>query len=84
MYLVEAGSIAQELEQDEIVRERLIGWLSRRPSLGEVTASVVDGVAILSGHVTSQRDRVLAIELAFDAGADEVQDDLMLTWPLAA
>jgi len=34
--------------------------------------------------VTSNRDRALAIELAIDAGAEDVQDDLMLTWPLAA
>ena len=84
MYLVEAGSVAQELEHDDIVRDRLIGWFSRRPSLAEVDVSVFGGVAILSGRVTSQRDRMLAIELAWDAGADEVQDDLMLTWPLVA
>jgi hypothetical protein len=41
-------------------------------------------VALLRGRVTTNRDRALAIELAFDAGADDVQDELTLNWPLAA
>jgi len=84
MQLVDEGFIVREVDHDEMIRETLIEWYSRRPSLSDVMVAVEEGVAILSGRVTSNRDRALAIELAIDAGAEDVQDDLMLTWPLAA
>jgi len=84
MQLVDEGFIVREVDHDEMIRETLIEWYSRRPSLSDVMVAVEGGVAILSGRVTSNRDRALAIELAIDAGAEDVQDDLMLTWPLAA
>jgi len=84
MQLVDEGFIVREVDHDEMIRETLVEWYSRRPSLSDVMVAVEDGVAILSGRVTSNRDRALAIELAIDAGAEDVQDDLMLTWPLAA
>jgi osmotically-inducible protein OsmY len=52
--------------------------------LRDVTVFVADGVATLRGSVPTNRDRALAIELAWDAGADDIQDDLKLTRPLAA
>jgi len=84
MQLVDEGFIVREVDHDEMIRETLVEWYSRRPSLSDVMVAVEEGVAILSGRVTSNRDRALAIELAIDAGAEDVQDDLMLTWPLAA
>jgi len=84
MQLVDEGFIVREVDHDEMICETLIEWYSRRPSLSDVMVAVEEGVAILSGRVTSNRDRALAIELAIDAGAEDVQDDLMLTWPLAA
>lgn len=84
MQLVHEGYIAREANQDEIIAETLVEWFNRRPSLRDVTVSVTGGVALLRGFIVSNRDRTLAIELALDAGADEVQDELMLTWPLAA
>ena len=84
MQLVHEGYIAREVNQDEIITETLVEWFNRRPSLRDVTVSVTGGVALLRGFIVSNRDRTLAIELALDAGADEVQDELMLTWPLAA
>lgn len=84
MQLVDEGFIVREVDHDEMIRETLVEWYSRRPSLSDVMVAVEEGIAILSGHVTSNRDRALAIELAIDAGAEDVQDDLMLTWPLAA
>jgi hypothetical protein len=84
MQLVDERFVAREVDHDEMVRETLIEWYSRRPSLRDVSVEMRGGVAILRGRVTTNRDRVLAIELALDAGADEVQDELMLTWPLAA
>ena len=84
MQLVHDGYIAREVDHDEILLETLMEWFSRRPSLQDVTVSVTDGVAVLRGYVASDRDRTLAVELALDAGADEVQDELMLTWPLVA
>jgi hypothetical protein len=84
MQLVDERFVAREVNHDEMVCETLIEWYSRRPSLREVQVSVFDGVAVLRGRVTTNRDRALAVELALDAGADEVQDELMLTWPLAA
>jgi BON domain-containing protein len=84
MQLVDERFVAREVNHDEMVCETLIEWYSRRPSLREVRVSVFDGVAVLRGRVTTNRDRALAVELALDAGADEVQDELMLTWPLAA
>jgi len=84
MQLVHEGYIAREVNQDEIIAETLVEWFNRRPSLRDVTVSVTGGVALLRGFIVSNRDRTLAIELALDAGADEVQDELMLTWPLVA
>jgi osmotically-inducible protein OsmY len=84
MQLVHDGYIAREVNQDEIIAETLLEWFNRRPSLRDVTVSVTGGVALLRGFIVSNRDRTLAVELALDAGADEVQDELMLTWPLAA
>lgn len=84
MQLVHDGYIAREVNQDEIIAETLLEWFNRRPSLRDVTVSVTSGVALLRGFIVSNRDRTLAVELALDAGADEVQDELMLTWPLAA
>jgi hypothetical protein len=84
MQLVHEGYVAREANQDEIIAETLAEWFNRRPSLRDVTVSVTGGVALLRGFIVSNRDRTLAIELALDAGADEVQDEMMLTWPLAA
>jgi len=84
MQLVHEGYIARDVNQDEIIAETLVEWFNRRPSLRDVTVSVTGGVALLRGFIVSNRDRTLAIELALDAGADEVQDELMLTWPLVA
>lgn len=84
MQLVHEGYIARDINQDEIIVETLAEWFNRRPSLRDVSVSVTDGVALLRGFIVSNRDRTLAIELALDAGANEVQDELMLTWPLAA
>jgi hypothetical protein len=84
MQLVHDGYIAREVNQDEIIVETLLEWFNRRPSLRDVTVSVTSGVALLRGFIVSNRDRTLAVELALDAGADEVQDELMLTWPLVA
>ena len=84
MQLVHEGYIARDINQDEIIVETLAEWFTRRPSLRDVSVSVTDGVALLRGFIVSNRDRTLAIELALDAGANEVQDELMLTWPLAA
>jgi hypothetical protein len=84
MQLVHDGYIAREVGRDEIITETLLEWFNRRPSLRDVSVSVTGGVALLRGYIVSNRDRALAVELALDAGADEVQDELMLTWPLAA
>jgi hypothetical protein len=84
MQLVHEGYVAREANKDEIIAETLVEWFNRRPSLRDVTVSVTGGVALLRGFIVSNRDRTLAIDLALDAGADEVQDELMLTWPLAA
>lgn len=84
LQLVEEGYVVREIHHDEILLQTLAEWFSRRPSLRDVNVTVSEGVAILRGSVASNRDRALAIELAWDAGADAVQDELMLTWPLAA
>lgn len=84
MQLVDEQFVVREVGHDEMVCETLVEWYSRRPSLRDVRVSVEEGVAVLRGRVTTNRDRALAIELALDAGATEVQDELMLTWPLAA
>jgi osmotically-inducible protein OsmY len=84
MQLVRDWYIAREVNPDESLTETLMEWFSRRPSLRDVTVFVVDGVATLRGSVPTNRDRALAIELAWDAGADDIQDDLKLTRPLAA
>ena len=79
MQLVHDGYVVREVNQDEIIAETLVEWFNRRPSLRDVTVSVTDGVALLRGYIVSNRDRTLAVELALDAGADEVQDELKLT-----
>jgi osmotically-inducible protein OsmY len=84
MQLVHDWYVAREVNHDESLTETLMEWFSRRPSLRDVTVFVTDGVATLRGSVPTNRDRALAIELAWDAGADEIQDDLKLTRPLAA
>ena len=84
MQLVQEDFVAREMDQDELARETLVEWYSRRPSLRNVDVAVMNGIALLRGCITTQRDRALAIDLALDAGADEVQDELILTWPLAA
>jgi hypothetical protein len=84
MQLVEENFVVREVDHDEMVCEMLVEWYKRRPSLRDIRVVVIDGIAILRGHITTQRDRALAIELALDAGAKEVQDELLLTWPLAA
>jgi osmotically-inducible protein OsmY len=84
MQLVGDWYVAREVNHDESLTETLMEWFSHRPSLHDVTVFVVEGVATLRGSVPTNRDRALAIELAWDAGADEIQDDLKLTRPLAA
>jgi hypothetical protein len=84
MQLVPEWYVAREVNHDESVTETLMEWFSRRPSLRDVSVFVADGMATLRGSVPTNRDRALAIELAWDAGADEIQDDLQLTRPLAA
>jgi hypothetical protein len=84
LQLVDDQFVVRETDHDEMICETLVEWYSRRPSLRDVTVAVQEGVAILRGRVTTHRDRALAIELAIDAGADDVQDELTLTWPLAA
>lgn len=84
MQLVRDWYVAREVNPDESLTETLMEWFSRRPSLRDVTVFVSDGVATLRGSVPTNRDRALAIELAWDAGADDIQDDLKLTRPLAA
>ena len=84
MQLVRDWYVAREVNPDESLTETLMEWFSRRPSLRDVTVFVSDGVATLRGSVPTNRDRALAIELAWDAGADDIQDDLKLTRPMAA
>jgi osmotically-inducible protein OsmY len=84
MQLVQDWYIAREVDRDESLTQTLMEWFSHRPALRDVTVFVLDGVATLRGSVASNRDRALAIELAWDAGADDIQDDLKLTRPLAA
>jgi BON domain len=84
MQLVHEDFVVREINRDEIIAQTLVEWYGRRPSLGSVHIAVMNGTAVLRGEVATERDRALAIELALDAGADEVQDELMLTWPLAA
>lgn len=84
LQLVDAGYVARAVDHDEMICETLVEWYSRRPTLRDVNVTVEEGVAILRGRVTTNRDRALAIELAIDAGADDVQDELLVNWPLAA
>ena len=84
MQLVEDWYVAREVNRDERLTETMMEWFSRRPSLCDVTVFVEDGIATLRGSVPTNRDRALAIELARDAGADEIQDDLKVTRPLAS
>jgi osmotically-inducible protein OsmY len=84
LQLVQDWYVAREVNHDESLTETLMEWFSRRPSLRDVTVFVAEGVATLRGSVPTNWDRALAIELAWDAGAEEIQDDLKLTRPLAA
>jgi osmotically-inducible protein OsmY len=84
MQLVSEWYVAREVNHDESLTETLMEWFSRRPSLRDVSVFVAEGVATLRGSVPTNRDRALAIELAWDAGADEIEDELKLTRPLAA
>ncbi len=84
MQLVQDDFIVREVGHDEMVRDTLLEWYGRRPSLRDVEVVVLNGIAILRGRITTQRDRTLAVDLALGAGADEVQDELLLTWPIAA
>jgi len=85
LQLVEDGYVVRPIAtRDQMLAATLVEWFSRRPSLRDVTATVSDGVVTLRGSVISNRARALAVELAWDAGAEEVRDELMLTWPLAA
>jgi hypothetical protein len=76
--------VVQEMDQDEALCERLEEWYRHRPSLKGIAVLVIDGVAILQGPITSPNDRALAIDLALDAGAQDVVDQLTLHRPLAA
>ena len=84
MQLVQEDFVVREMDHDEMVRDTLLEWYGRRPSLRDIEVAVLNGIAILRGRITTQRDRALAVDLALGAGADEVQDELLLTWPLAA
>lgn len=84
MQLVQEDYVIREMDHDEMVRDTLLEWYSRRPALRGIEVSVLNDIAILRGRITTQRDRALAIDLALGAGADEVRDELWLTWPLAA
>jgi len=84
MQLVPESYVAREVNHDESLTETLMEWFSRRPSLCDVSVFVASGVVTLRGSVPTNRERALAIELAWDAGADDIQDDLKLTRPLAA
>jgi hypothetical protein len=84
MQLVQEDFVVREVDHDDIVCQMLVEWFKRRPSLRGVEVIVLNGMAILRGSIATPKDRALAIDLALDAGADEIQDELMLTWPLAA
>lgn len=84
MQLVQEDFIVREMDHDEMVRDTLLEWYGRRPSLRGIEVAVLNDIAILRGRITTQRDRTLAVDLALGAGAVEVQDELLLTWPLAA
>jgi len=85
LQLVHDGVVVRPIvNRDEMLATTLTEWYSRRPSLRDVTVTVTNGLAILQGSVISNQARALAVQLAWDAGAEDVQDDLMLIWPLAA
>jgi len=84
MQLVQEDFIVREVDHDGMVCNTLREWYGRRPSLRDVEVTVLNGIAILRGRITTQQDRARAVDLALGAGADEVQDELVLTWPLAA
>ena len=84
MQQVQEDFVVRQMDHDEMVCTVLIAWYHRRPSLWDVDVTVKHGIAILRGQITSPRDRALAIDLALDAGADEVQDELMMNWPPSA
>jgi BON domain len=84
MHLVQDDCIPAELHHDELVCITLREWYGRRAALRDVEVTVMNGVAILRGCVTTPNARTVAIELALAAGAHEVQDELRLNWPLAA
>jgi hypothetical protein len=84
MHIVRDDFVSHEATHNELLRERVVEWFSRRPSLRDITVTVMDGIVILEGSITSPVDRAFAIDLALDAGADEVQDELILKEPMAA
>jgi osmotically-inducible protein OsmY len=84
MQLVQEDFIVKEMNHDEMVRDTLVEWYGRRPSLRGIDVAVLNDIAILRGRITTQWDRTLAVDLALAAGAVEVQDELLLTWPRAA
>ena len=84
MQQVQEGFVVRKLDHDHMVCRLLVAWYHRRPSLRDVEVTVRNGIAVLRGQITSPRDRALAIDLALDAGADEVQDELMMNWPHSA
>ncbi|HEU4685337.1 MAG TPA: BON domain-containing protein [Nitrospira sp.] len=84
LQLVNERYVARVVNDDDMLTQTLIEWYSRRPSLRDVSVHTVERVVTLRGSVATNRDRALAVELAWDAGAEDVHDDLMLTWPLAA
>jgi BON domain len=74
----------EKINPDQAVCTRLEEWYRHRPSLKSIEVVVIDGVAILQGRITRSADRALAIDLALDAGARDVVDELTLYRPLAA
>jgi hypothetical protein len=76
--------LIRDMDHDEALRERLEEWYCHRPSLRGIEVLVMDGVAILHGRIMTPGDRALAIDLALDAGAKDVLDELTLHRPLAA
>jgi osmotically-inducible protein OsmY len=84
MQQVQDNFVVRKVDRDEKVYRLLIAWYHRRSSLRDVDVTVKNGIAILRGQIASLRDRALAIDLALDAGADEVQSELMMNWPPSA
>jgi hypothetical protein len=84
MQAVDERYIAVEIDRDEIVAVTLREWFSHRPSLRDVTVAISQGSALLKGSVVSERDRLLAVELAVDARAEHVEDSLIQIRPRVA